>query len=430
MAQRARQQELLLVAAGQRVDGGLGTAACECPSARSTRGRAALLAGAQEPAVGGKEEVLAHAQRRHQALALPVFGHEARAAAASHATRRAAAAAQRWLRAPRCVRRRPVRPDRPPRRADREREATHVRRRLKSRTSSGASAPAGASSLRPDADCRHVAADHRAHQVGSVDVAHRVGRHASAVAQHGDPIGDAEHLVEPMADVEDAGTAAAPARALRRTAAPPRRRRARRSARRAAADRPAPRSARASCTCLRWLARAASPSRAPGAAGSRSQRSASAAAARIARARRRPSRPRSSRRGRSMPPRRDREAAPSPAAPRRGARRAHEATAPARGRRRRPAPAAASTCRRRSRRRPRAPRPAARRDRRRRAPWSRRSARRGRCSESNGRSLARVGTTTRPSTTPNSSCSTQRRGPSAPYSVRRLKAPAAPPGRS
>ena len=37
------------------------------------------------------------------------------------------------------------------------------------------------------------------------------GRHAAAVAQHGDPVGDAEDLVQAMGDVDDADAAGAQA---------------------------------------------------------------------------------------------------------------------------------------------------------------------------------------------------------------------------
>ena len=66
-----------------------------------------------------------------------------------------------------------------------------------------------------DGSCRAVgtpvprdgAADHALHQRVDVDGTHRVGRHSLPVAQHRDAIGDSQHLVEAMADVQDAGAA-------------------------------------------------------------------------------------------------------------------------------------------------------------------------------------------------------------------------------
>ena len=65
-------------------------------------------------------------------------------------------------------------------------------------------------------------------------------RNALSVAQHGDPIGDAEHLVQTMCDIDDAGAARRAAAAARRAAAPRRLRAVPRSARRAPGDRISP----------------------------------------------------------------------------------------------------------------------------------------------------------------------------------------------
>ena len=110
VAQGAREEQLLLIAAGERVDRRLAAAGCGWRGARSTRrSRSRSAPTRRRQRVGGQEEVLAQAQRRHQALARAILGHEHRRARRLDPSRRAAGEDRRSPRAPRCVPRRPDR---------------------------------------------------------------------------------------------------------------------------------------------------------------------------------------------------------------------------------------------------------------------------------------------------------------------------------
>ena len=62
---------------------------------------------------------------------------------------------------------------------------------------------------RPHERVAHRASDDHLHQFAGVGFARRDRRQPPAVAKNGDPIGDAEDLVEPMGDVDDADVAGA-----------------------------------------------------------------------------------------------------------------------------------------------------------------------------------------------------------------------------
>ena len=56
---------------------------------------------------------------------------------------------------------------------------------------------------RHDIMLQKLAADHQADQLAAAEVADRQAAHAAAVAQHGDPRGKLEHLIQAMRDVDD-----------------------------------------------------------------------------------------------------------------------------------------------------------------------------------------------------------------------------------
>jgi hypothetical protein len=90
----------------------------------------------------------------------------------------------------------------------RERHAAHVRDRDVAQLEDVvATIQRGTACRAPTVRCAKVAPDHRAHQVILSDICRRVRGDAPSVAQHGDAIGEPEHLVEPVADVDDGGAA-------------------------------------------------------------------------------------------------------------------------------------------------------------------------------------------------------------------------------
>ena len=113
-----------------------------------------------------------------------------------------------------CVRPDPTRPARPrisPRATESDTSCTPVAR-FETPRSSSATSPRGTSRFGKTAD--ELAADHQPDQLRAVDVAGRPGPDRLAVAQDRDAIGDREHFLQPVGDIDDADALARAARAM------------------------------------------------------------------------------------------------------------------------------------------------------------------------------------------------------------------------
>ena len=223
--ERTRDRDLLLVTAGEELDGLLERRRADLEPLDQFLDRRALPAPAQEPEHAEPAQRLdrgvdPHAEHRHQRLALAVARqqHDPRShrlvrrdqhqllAVADHATRPSAAGGppgSRRAGAGRCP---------PRRRSRRSRRVCRVKLTgpkdwpCRPSTTSTSSAPRRSRARRRERRLERPADD----QLDQLRFAGRGGVErplVAAVAQHGDPIGDLEHLGQAVAHVHDADTA-------------------------------------------------------------------------------------------------------------------------------------------------------------------------------------------------------------------------------